>query len=286
MGYVPRSRSQLSPLLEGLCDQGILAIEDIYSIADLAALNSAMDPIFAQKSNEPRSYVRADEMWDAGIFARVLSPKMRALIFSLVPNAVLYHFHAYEIAGNATKSHIFSEFLSGWHRDPDSEFIPGDPTHISLFVYLKDVGEQDGPFEFSPHTPDTPLTPDSPAISMTGPAGMSFAWQRRYYHRASPNRGPNRRRLLKISIQPNEFPSTHLQNEFFAKTCNRIPSGDDELSLLFGKFQGKNSPRIPVNSNLKYAGLHPTKKITASLEAFNRLRNKEAGEIGKPVAYD
>lgn len=286
MGYLARTESQLNGFARTLSRHGILGVPDVYSVAELATINSAMDPIFARKSGEARSYVRSDEMLDAGILNTVLSAKMRQVLFSLVPNAVLYHFHAYEIAGNSSRSHIFSESLSGWHRDPDSEFFIGDPTHISVFVYLKAVSEEDGPFEFSPHHPNQSLKGDSPVISMTGPSGMSFVWHRSYYHRASPNRGPRRRRLLKLSIQPNEFQSVHLKSEFFARTCKELPIGNYELDLLFGRYQGKTANSVEIPSFPRFFVIQPNDTIKASVSELNRLRDKESQGIGATVAYD
>jgi Phytanoyl-CoA dioxygenase (PhyH) len=284
--YQMRTDAEKSPLTRRLAEEGILAVPDIYSVADLAAINTAMDPIFRAKSQEQRSYVRPDEMLDAGIFDRVLSRRMKDLILSVVPDPVLYHFHAYEIAGNSTKSHIFSESLAGWHRDPDSEFFPGDPTHLSVFVYMSDVGEEDGPFQFSPHQPDSPLRSDSPVLSMTGPAGMSFLWQRSYYHRAAPNRGPRRRRLIKISVQPNCFPSLHLGNEFFSRVRREVPEGDVETDLLLGRYQGRPAPKLSARRQPDYFSLTPRNAINAPDDVLAEMRRTEAQAANQAVAYD
>src|SRR3978361_472003 len=132
-----------------------------------------------------------------------------------MPDPVFYHFHLYEIAGGNKDSHIFSESLSGWHRDPDCEYVPNDPTHLSLFIYLTDVGPEDGPFQFLPGDPTRLMTGSTPVISLEGPAGFSFVWHRSYHPRPAPNRAPRRRRLLKISVQRNAYPSVHLERESF-----------------------------------------------------------------------
>jgi hypothetical protein len=241
--HIPRSEHELSPLARRLAASGIVAVPDVFSVAQLAKLNTAMDPILAAKTNERRAYVRPDEMLAAGILDLALSRRMRELLFSVIPDPVLYHLHAYEIAGRNPAPHVFSEKPAGWHSDPDSVFHRGDPTHVSIFVYLSDVDAEDGPFEFCLHQPDTPPRADSPVISMTGPAGFSFAWNRSYYHRAAPNRGTRRRRLLKISIQPNAFPSYHLQSPPFQAVIRATPPGDVEMDLLLGRNQGRAAPR-------------------------------------------
>lgn len=286
MAYQQRSPEALPPLAKSLVTDGILAVDDVYSVAELARINAVMDPIFAAKSSQARAYVRPDEMMDSGILDTVLSIKMRTLIFSLVQNAVLFHFHAYEIAGNSTKSHIFSESLNGWHRDPDSGFYVNDPTHLSIFVYLKDVGADDGSFEFSPHRPDAPLRTDSPVLTMVGPAGMTFVWHRSYYHRASPNRGPRRRRLIKFSVQPNEFHSAHLTNDFFKRVCAEAHLGNTEFDLLFGRYQGKSAPRLAASTSPRAIPLWPNSTINIPENVLAGLKVQEADDARKPVAYD
>ena len=248
---------------------GILAVADIYSVAELAAINSAMDP-----------------MLDAGLFDRVLSRKMKDLILSVVPDPVLYHFHAYEIEANSTKSHIFGETLGGWHRDPDSEFFPGDPTHISVFVYLTDVGDYDGAFEFSSHPPCQPLRTDSPVLSMTGPTGMSFVWHRSYYHRASPNRGDRRRRMLKISVQRNFFISNHLNDDFFKRVCAEVPEGDLETDMLLGRYQQRQAPELTQSQVLSFFHLKSSQSIDLSGDMLVHTKRQEAASVGEPPAYD
>jgi len=282
-----RNLGRANTLVNALSDQGIVAVSDIYSVADLAVINTAMDPIFASKAHEARSYVRPDEMLDAGIFHRVLSRKMKDVIFSIVPDPVLYHFHAYEIAANSPTAHILGERLGGWHRDTDSQFFEDRLTHISIFVYLTDVGELDGPFELSPHSPDKLLRSASPVISMTGPGGTSFVWHRSYYHRAAPNSGPRRRRLLKISVQPNCFTSHHLGNEFFQRVRAEVPAGNVETDLLLGRYQGRRAPQLYPTTPIRFFVLQSGKSVNLSDDLLAALnRDGEAAAGGQPVAYD
>ena len=141
--YAPRQSADLSKMAGVIAGNGIVVTDDIYSVSELAEINAAMDPLFKSKLQEKRAYVMPDEMLAAGILDKVLSKKMFNTILSIMPDPVLYHFHAYEIAANSNQSHIFADTLGGWHRDPDSEFHSGDPTHISIFVYLSNVGERD-----------------------------------------------------------------------------------------------------------------------------------------------
>jgi hypothetical protein len=284
--YAPRQRSALTPTAGTVADCGIAIVDDIYSVNELAAINSVMTPLFRGRAAEARSYVRPDDMLEAGILDRIFSPAMRDVLLSMVPDPVLFHFHAYEIAGKSTRSHIFADQLGGWHRDPDSEYFAGDPTHISVFVYLSDVAEEDGAFEFSPHLPEEPLRSDSPVIKMTGPVGLSFVWHRSFYHRASPNRGPRRRRLLKISIQPNSFPSVHLGKDFFRRVKEGVPSGDVLMDMLLGRYQGQRAPRLEPRRAIRPERPEASRAIDVPEDVLAEMRRREKAEAGKEVAYD
>jgi hypothetical protein len=284
--YATRAKAELTPTAAAIAEYGIAVVDDIYSVNELALINSVMTPLFQKRSGEARSYVRPDDMMEAGILDRLLSPAMRDVLLSVVPDPVLFHFHAYEIAGKSNRSHIFADQLGGWHRDPDSAYFAGDPTHVSVFVYLSDVAEEDGAFEFSPHRPDHPLRSDSPVVKMTGPVGMSFAWHRSFYHRASPNRGPRRRRLLKISIQPNSFPSVHLGKEFFRKAIDQVPAGDPLMDMLLGRYQGRKAPRLRPSRPVRPEKPEASRAIDVPEDVLAGMREREKAEAGKEVAYD
>ena len=81
---------------------------------------------------------------------------------------------------------------------------------MSVFLYLTDVGPENGPFELLPRDPELGFAPGLPCISVTGPAGFAFAWNRSFYHRAAPNRSPRRRRVLKLSVQPRRLPNDRI----------------------------------------------------------------------------
>jgi len=228
-----------------LSTSGILKLHCPLSSNFINELNSAIDPIFKTRSDQPRSYVTAAEMTELGFFPEILNENMLGLAFGIMPDPVLYHFHAYEIAANQSVSHIFAERLKGFHCDPDSEFDGQEATHVSLFIYLSEVQNQDGPFEFVMQPPRQLLSPSSPVASMLGGIGTTFAWNRSFYHRASPNSGNHRRRLLKLSIQRNRFQSSHLENESFQRVMKLIPPGQDpRFDLLLGRFQGKTAPGL------------------------------------------
>lgn len=241
--------------------EGIVALEPLYTPAELQAIKTAIDPLLASRLDEKRAYVHPDEMVSLGIWDMVFSEKMLALLFSIMPDPVLYHCHIYEIAANNNAPHIFGDSLAGWHRDEDSEYASGIPTHISLFVYLTDVGAGDGAFEFVPSKARQWLTDGTPYISVMGKAGYTFAWNRPYFHRASPNRGPVRRRLLKLSFQRNQYPSVHLGNPHFQQVLKMIAPGNVEMDLLLGRYQGKEVPKLRSFTAPAFTPVAPNEKM-------------------------
>jgi len=264
--YRPRDPGDLGPVPQLLALDGIAMFPDIYSAIDLAEINALMNPYFGKTAGEARSYIWADDMLALGLFDKILSPAMRNVLFSILPDPVIYHLLASEIAGNNTKSHIFSEQPGGWHRDTDAGYFAHDPTHISVFVYLSKVGRHDGALEICPQLPERPPRPETPVISMTGNAGLSFAWHRSFFYREAPNSGPRRRRVIKISIQRNEFPSPPLRSPNFHRTVADIPTGDDELDTLLGRFQGKSSPILFPFKEVAPIRVRPTSTISQTTD--------------------
>lgn len=251
----------MSNLHRILSSEGICAVRPLLSAEELALVNARVNPLFKNRETERRAYVTVDELHTLGLFDIVFKPEIQDLFLAAIPDPVFYHFHIYEIAGGNTESHIFSESLSGWHRDPDSEYVPNDPTHLSLFIYLTEVGPEDGPFQFLPGDPTRLMTGSTPTISLEGAPGFSFIWHRSYYHRAAPNRAPRRRRLLKISVQCNAYPSAHLARESFRNLQAVIPPGDPRLDLFLGRMQGRVAPALPPVADPSFRLLSPTGSI-------------------------
>ncbi|MGB0411022.1 MAG: phytanoyl-CoA dioxygenase family protein [Pikeienuella sp.] len=244
-----------------LNNAGIALLPNIYTSNEIAALNRVIDPVFAAQREQKRAYVRAKDMCKLDIARDVLTPRMRDVLFSILPDPVLYHLHFYEIEAEQTASHIFSESDDGWHRDADSTYRDTDPTHLSIFVYFSDVGPMDGPFEFAQGTAEGELDETTLASSMQGPAGMSFIWNRRFYHRAAANRGKRRRRLLKVSVQRNEFESTHIKKPFFADLIRSVPAGDPKWDVLLGRYQKRAAPDLGDAPDVPWFAVAPSRPV-------------------------
>jgi hypothetical protein len=256
--------SGTAPNGDPLARFGICAYPDPYSPAQIAEFNAALDPPLRARSTQARAYVHVDELEDLGLLRRILSPSMRNILFSIMPDPVLYHCLVSEIAGDQTRSHFGAERMEGWHRDADSELVAGEVTHVSVFTYLSDVGPRDGAFEIAPKWPIL-IGGRDPSILVTGPAGYTFAWQRSFFHRASPNRGPRRRRILKISVQRNRFPSHHLNGRRFRAARAASPAGDTGLDVLLGRYQGGLAPTVTAIETPPRLILRPTGKVDVPL---------------------
>jgi hypothetical protein len=269
----------MSNIKDLIVEAGIVGLPNLYNDAEVFAINAAASPPLSKRMTDQRAYIHVDEMVELGLFELLFTERLKDVLFSIMPDAVLYHCHINEIAANDSKSHIFGDRLAGWHRDSDSSYVEGDPTHVSVFVYLTDVGAEDGPFEFIPDEPPPKwLRNRMPFISVQEPSGYSFAWHRSYFHRAAPNRGPVRRRLLKVSIQRNRYSSATLSNSYFRKVMELIPAGDEKIDLLLGRYQGKVAPTLcqpspPAVASLSRNGSLDLSEIDLTKE---RLRGKAA----------
>ena len=162
-------------------------------------------------------------------------------------NPVLYHCHSYEIDGLNPRPHIAEEnFLNGWHRDVDCihDLDNRGIQHVSLFVYLTDVGSEDGAFEvcnkklgYFPR-----LFKSSNFYRITGGKGHSFLFNRTAIHRASPNQNTTQRRVLKISFQSKYTVMPALNAKFkshekrfnLIKVQKLLPRANILLRSLFG----------------------------------------------------
>jgi hypothetical protein len=216
---------------------GILGLDCPYDRASLASLQACLDPIFADQGPSHRSYVKAKDLQALGLLDQVFNSTMRSAIRALIPDAVLYHCHLYEIAANQSQPHIEGHLLNGWHRDYDA-FYPGieprEPRCLSLFVYLSDVASfDDGPFELLPEF-RSDFAEGLPTTRVVGPTGTTFVFTRTFFHRANPNRGGQRRRVLKLSIQSGALPNGPIDQGEFRDVLAGIPETDPFLRQLFG----------------------------------------------------
>ena len=195
-----------------LANAGIADVTGLWPVEVVEDWNRRLEPIFAGTDGQRRSYASADALAETGIFAELFSEPVRQLIAGIHPSALLYHCHAYEIAANQGRPHIHRDKPLGWHRDTETirAYTPDFPSFISIFILLSPVGPDDGAFEFYPHRPNNGMRAGGDAVQLIGPVGTAAMWNRSYFHRASPNRGSLRRRVLKVSFQPAGLPNDRI----------------------------------------------------------------------------
>lgn len=229
-----------------LRDNSFLSLEHLYSQSTINKLNNEFDDIFSTQ-NKARRYVDVLDIYNLGLIEDIFTPQLISLIFTLIPNPVLYHCHSYEIEGLNSKSHICeNNFLDGWHRDVDCihDLDKKEIQHVSLFIYLTNVGEDDGAFEICDkklgYFPR--LFKSSGFYRITGSKGHSFLFNRTAMHRASPNKNATERRVLKISFQSKDSLShaldtksvSHAKGFKLIEVQKRLPKENLVLRSLFG----------------------------------------------------
>jgi hypothetical protein len=263
-------------------DEGICRVSGMFSNETIRRWNERLDRYFLPARSNVRAEIDVAELFELAIVDEFLTPAMRALIREIMPDAVLYHFHVYEIEAHQNKPHILSERFDGWHTDIRP--LPGldmrEPHYVSIFVYLTDVSMDDGAFEISRLSSQDGLTDGASSIRVTGPAGTTFAWNRSFYHRASPNRGPIRRRLLKISIQHNYLENDALSAASFRSIFDRVAGKDEYLEFLLGKYHQASHhglhllPEVRAGSHLRFDSFPPNSHIRIPLldKIYTRVR--------------
>ena len=209
---------------EVLSQEGIADLTGLWPSEQVEAWNRRVDPLLVAIDDQPRSYVSAEQLVETGIFQEALSEPVRRIITSIQPSALLYHCHIYEIAAGQTKPHIQRNRFQGWHRDWETlrDFTSDFPSFVSIFVLMSPVGDDDGPFEFVPKSPEAGLQPSGEIVRLVGPVGTAAIWNRAYYHRAAPNRGPRRRRILKFSFQPAGLPNGRIRLDEFKAAWSKL----------------------------------------------------------------
>lgn len=226
---------------ELLNDVGFCRIDAGYSPAMIEKWNELLDELFALQTNEKRSYVLPTELFKLGILQEVLNDEIKGLLGQIIPNAIFYHCHAYEIGAHQQRSHLYPK-TNGWHRDEECipAYNPSEPTEISMFIYLTDVALENGPFEIRTGSPFKPVLTGEPTIQVLGSKGTTFLFNRALYHRACPNLSPIRRRVLKFSFQPLTLRNKQICLPEF-QDCQNLVQGHPFFEFLFGQHYGQTS---------------------------------------------
>lgn len=262
-------------LSDVLANEGIADLTGLWPAETVEAWSHRLDPFFEPMDGEKRSYVGTDTLVSTGIFAELFSEPVRQLIAGIQPSALLYHCHVYEIAAGQAKPHIHRDKPLGWHRDTETlkAFTPDFPSFISIFVLLSPVGEEDGPFEFTPERPTNGIHPGADVVRLVGPVGTVAMWNRSYFHRASPNRGSLRRRILKVSFQPAGLPNDRIGLHEFKRAFGQL--ADSALRALIDEGRvGTTAPLSDQGDPVAARPLPPsaTNELTPTAATFGRAQ--------------
>jgi len=223
---------------ELLNQQSVSNIEPLYQPNTINKWNELFDDVFSKQTTK-RRYVFADDLYKLNLLDEIFTPELQSLLYQLLPDAELYHCHAYEIAANQNKPHIIGDNnLGGWHRDIDCkhDFAKPNLQHISLFIYLTDVSEGNGYFEIS--NKRLSILPSfgntANCYKLFGNKGQCFLFDRKAFHRASPNTSTSVRRVLKISIQSKSLFNHKLNTDAFIAVKDQLNNNQPFLRQLFG----------------------------------------------------
>ena len=255
-----------------LAQEGIADLTGLWPVEQVESWNQRVDSLFAAIEDQPRAVLGPDQLVDVGVFHEMFSEPARQLIASVHPSALLYHCHCYETAGGQTKSHINEERLDGWHRDYDTlkGFAKNFPNFISIFILLSPVGDDDGAFEFAPNSADR-IKAGSDIVQMVGPIGTAAIWNRCFYHRAAPNRGSRRRRILKISFQPAGLANELIGTDEFKAAWSKL---DDPVlkALVDERRVGTSEPLADSSDPVEARLMPPTSRNELSGPAVAKER--------------
>lgn len=215
---------------------GFVEFENIFSSKDIDKWNSTLDTHYRDQSDK----VNIDllEVGKPGfeIIKGFLNDKVKFIISCLIKDPVIFYAGSNEIPAKQKISHVNHNEIEGWHTDTGENLQYLDlnnPLWITFFVYLSDVGINDGAFEISNVTKKKNIKNNMNCFKMIGNKGKCFVWGNPFFHRASPNLGDKRRRILKIQIQHN-----YLENSYSAtlkKNYEFIEENENYLKYIFGQ---------------------------------------------------
>lgn len=241
-------------LIENFKKYGFLELENIFSIDEINSINIKADPIIKDKFNKKKTEIILDELVKSGIADIVMTnKKLRRMVLEILPDPILFGFNIYEVDTMQKRTHTSDNSTDGWHVDtPVLPFLDRkQPNFISLMVYLTDVLDfQDGPFEVTSENTIENINHSLQSKKILGSKGTSFIWNNNYIHRASPNSGKIRRRVLKIGFQNN-----YLQSSLYPSMQNsytNLLKKDEFTDFIFGKFHFTSIKAHKIDHLLAY----------------------------------
>ena len=272
-----------------LVRDGICRIGNPFPRETIDRWNALLDVEFSKFGDVPKVDLSTERLDELGIFAEFFDDNMRRLVYRMMPDAILHEFTVIETAGGQNKPHFFGERRHGWHADimPQPGLDVRVPNYLHLFLYLSDVGDGDGGFEFLPLSSGNEIRPGMETIQVHGERGTAFVWNRAYYHRASPNTGPTRRRALRFLFQHNYLANAVVEGSRLDRLRERYKD-DEFIFYLLGKhhataIQGIHflpPQRTPLNRAFGFSANRRVEKFSLADEA--RLWVRKLLKIGEP----
>ena len=244
---------------------GFVELDNIFSEEEIENFNKKINPLIEKNFVKSKTDIEIEYLTKSGVTDDVLSNKhLRKLILEIMPDPVLYQLNVYEVDNYKESTHTNNNALGGWHSDlPNFRFLyKKNPHYFSIIIYLTDVlQDKDGPFEITDEFDINNINHNTRSIKILGKKGTSFIWNNNYIHRACPNSGAIRRRVLKIGFQNN-----YLQNSLYPRLINiyrDLKNKDEFTDFIFGKFY-MNSIKGP---NLHY--------LLKDRSEFNKFKKSE-----------
>ena len=240
-------------LFKNFIRYGFVELGNIFSKEEIELINTKASLIIKNKFNKTKTEIIFEELIKSGIADIVLNNKnLRKIILEILPDPILFGFNIYEVDILQNRTHTSDNNIDGWHVDtPQLPFLDrSQPNFVSLMVYLTDVMSfEDGSFEVTSENNLSNLKHKLPSKKILGVKGTSFIWNNNYAHRASPNTGKIRRRVLKIGFQNN-----YIQNALYPKmqyAYKDLMKKDEFTDFIFGKFHHTSIKAHKIDHLLK-----------------------------------
>jgi len=259
---------------------GVIEFDNIFDSNQIDKWNRVLEAHYA--GSDDKVSLDLTDLGKEGldILKEFFNDKIKYITNQLIKDPIVFYAGSNEIPSNATISHVNHNEIGGWHTDTGENLQYLDlrkPYWITFFVYLTDVGENDGPFEITNVTRKKDINNSTKSFSMTGKKGKCFLWGNPFYHRAAPNLGSTRRRILKIQVQHNYLQSSY--NENLKKFHDLLNKEDVYFSYLTGKshhaaYRDWNLDFKFKNENIEIIHREHNSKINLSLKRLIKQKIK------------
>jgi hypothetical protein len=239
-------------LLETYKANGFIEFNNLFSNEQIQKWNSILDSYYFGKKE--KITIDLFEIGKPGfkILTEFLNDKIKFIINQLIKDPVIFYAGSNEIPSNQKISHVNHNEIEGWHSDTGEnlQYLNlKNPFWITFFVYLTNVGFNDGPFEISNVTEKKEIKNGMKCFKIIGEKGKCFVWGNPFFHRAAPNLGNNRRRILKIQIQHNYLENTYMS--VLKKAHEYIEPDNIYLNYILGKKHSSTYRDWSLESKIK-----------------------------------